>query len=329
MTGVPPALYLAVLLGTAGALGVLCTRLVRERHTAKRRKETRERFAVQQRFRPDALVGRMVSRYRIEEQLGIGGMGTVYRARDTAENRDVAIKVLLGGRLAGESQRRRFRREARVHERFRPPGAAALYEFDSQDGADFMVMEFVPGVSLAERLREGPVPEREALRIGCEVTEVLVEAHARGIVHRDIKPANVILTPGGRAKLLDFGVALLTTATTTTTSARLTETGVIVGSPAYVAPELIRGEKAGPAADLYGIGMLLFEMTTGRRPFPDDHPRELMHVILHQRPPSPRVLNARLTPQVEAIILRALEKRPETRYESARELLDELRSVAG
>ena len=300
-----------------------------QRRSLQRETDIREGLTVQQRFLPEALVGKTLSHYVIEAKLGGGGMGVVYRGRDQRLARDVAIKVLSGGVLADEALRRRFRREALALSRFSHPAAAALFDFDSQDGVDFIVMEYVPGVSLAERLRRGPLPEREAIGIAASITGALAAAHERGIIHRDIKPANVILTPPGEAKLLDFGVAQLSFASegSTVLGRTLTQTGEIVGTPAYLAPELIQGENAGVGTDIYGVGMLLFEMTTGHRPFPDDRAQELMYVIMNQPPPRPRLLNARLTTSVEDIILRALEKRPEERFESAHALLAALRSA--
>jgi len=299
-----------------------------ERYSRHREAEIREGFTVQQRFLPEALIGTQLSRYVIEERLGSGGMSSVYRARDTQQGQDVAIKVLLGGVLADETQRRRFRREARIQSRFRHPGAAAFYEFDSQDGIDFLVMEYIPGESLAARLEKGPLPEKEAVRIALEVTAVLVEAHAHGIIHRDIKPANIILSPNGETKVVDFGVAQLgDSETSTTLTERLTVTGELVGTPVYLAPEVVMGGKAVPGTDLYGVGILLFEMTTGRRPFSDDVPGEVMHMIAYQPPPRPRVLRARLSEQLEAIILRLLEKRPEDRFAGAGELVEALKSI--
>jgi serine/threonine-protein kinase len=151
----------------------------------------------------------------------------------------------------------------------------------SPNGLDFIVMEYVPGTSIGQRLRRGPIPEREAVTIAIQITEALAEAHARGIIHRDIKPSNVIVTPRGEAKLLDFGLVRMARAagSSETASRSLTETGQVVGTLPYMAPEVLRGEKADARTDIYGVGILLFEMTTGRRPFLDDQPHELMYTI--------------------------------------------------
>jgi len=299
-----------------------------ERRSRQRDADIRAGLTVQQRFLPEALVGKQLGHYRIDEKIGAGGMGVVYRATDLRLHRDVAVKVLPGGVLADATGRRRFRRQAVILSKLSHPGLAGVYDFDTQDGVDFIVMELVPGHSLAERLRKGRVPEQDAIRIAIDITAALEEAHAHGIVHRDIKPANVMVTPEGSAKLLDFGVArivFITDAVRTLTN--LTREGEMVGTLAYMSPELVNGRPAGPGADIYAIGTLLFEMTTGRRPFNDDVPEEMMWTIVNQNPPSPRVLNARLTPEIEEIILRALQKTPEDRFESATALLAALRRL--
>ncbi|HEY3215888.1 MAG TPA: serine/threonine-protein kinase [Candidatus Eisenbacteria bacterium] len=299
-----------------------------ERRSSRREEDIREGRSVQQRFLPEALVGQKLSHYDIVEKLGAGGMGVVYRGRDARLPRDVAVKVLTGGDLADEAMRRRFRREALAFSKLNHRHIATIFEFDSQDGTDFIVMEYVSGRPLSELLERGPLPERQALVLGIQIAEALAEAHGRGVLHRDLKPGNVMLTPEGDAKVLDFGVAKLLGQDSTTVSRSLTESGGVVGTLAYMAPEVLRSEPADARTDLYGLGMLLFEMTTGRRPFPDDVPHELMYMVLNQSPPEPRVLNAKISPRTQAIILKALEKAREDRYASAEEMLAELREMA-
>ncbi len=301
-----------------------------EWRTRKREDDIRKGITVQQQFLPEALVGQTLSHYYVEEMIDGGGQGIVYRGRDLRLRRAVAIKVLPGGALEDERTRRRFRREARALSKFSHPHIAGIYDFDTQNGADFIVMEYVPGTSVAKRLHRGPIPEQEAVRIAAQITEALVEAHAQGIIHRDIKPGNVVLTPAGEAKLLDFGLAHIAQVadSSSTLSQSLTESGHVVGTLPYMAPEVLRGEPADAGADIYGIGILLFEMTTGRRPFDDDQPHELMLMVLHQPPPDPRVLQSRISIAVQQTILRALEKEPSKRPTTALELLAELRSLA-
>ena len=297
-----------------------------EGRTKQREEEIRRGANVQQQFLPEALVGRTLSHYLVEEWVNAGGMGVVYRGKDQRLDRQVAVKVLLGGALADDRDRRRFRREARALSKFTHPHVAGIYDFDTQDGLDFIVMEFVPGMSISDRLRRGPIPEGEAITIAVQITEALAEAHARGIIHRDIKPNNVIVTPRGEAKLLDFGLARITqdASSSRTTSRSLTESGQAVGTLPYMAPEVLLQEEADARTDIYGVGILLYEMTTGRRPFEDELPHELMYTILNQPPPDPRVLNTRLSSEIHKIIVRAMEKSPGDRFQTSQEMTAEL-----
>lgn len=289
--------------------------LVLQRRTKVREAEIRQGLSVQQRFLPEALIGRQLSRYRVESLLGAGGMGVVYHALDVGTHREVALKVLPAADLADETTRRRFRREALILSRLTHANIARLIEYDSQDGVDFIAMEFVRGTSLQDRLMKGALPESEALGIANQMCHALAEAHARGIFHRDLKPANVMLTDEGVVKLLDFGVARLAYggATIATLTGNLTESGHMVGTLAYMAPEVLRGMPADERTDIYGVGMLLYEMLTRRRPYPDDKPHELMYTIMHQPPPRPSVLNGKIGPEIEQVILRCLEKNPVAR----------------
>ncbi len=315
-----PILYAAV---TSGRYLFLETR------TRQREVEIREGRSVEQQFLPEALIGRDLSRYHVVEKIGSGGMGVVYRGRDSRLGRDVAIKVLPARALADERARRRFRREAMALSTLSHPRIAGIYDFDSQDGIDFLVMELVSGSPLSERLRRGPLPEADVLRLTAQVAEALESAHGRGVVHRDLKPENLMLVDEGNVKILDFGVARFLNAESEsgTRAQSLTETGHIVGTLPYMAPEVICGVKTDPRSDLYSLGVVAFEMATGRRPFPNDEPHELMYTILNQAPPSPRILNGRISERLDAAILRLLDKRPEERFASATELLGTLNSI--
>jgi len=326
---VPPfaALLLAPSIYAAVASGRY---LFLESRSRARDEDIREGRSIQQDLLPEALVGQELSRYHIVEKLGSGGMGIVYRGFDSRLGRDVAIKVLPGRALADDRARRRFRREAMTLSKLTHAHIAAVYDFDTQDGTDFLVMEMVTGMPLAERIRRGPQPEADVVRVMREVTAALTAAHTRGIVHRDLKPENIMLTAAGGAKVLDFGVArMLSTDTDGGTSARsLTEVGAMVGTLPYMAPEVLRGEPADARSDLYSLGVVAFEMATGRKPFPNDEPHELLYVILNQPPPPLRIINRRVSRELEAVITRLLSKEPTERWASAAELLDVLGPLA-
>ena len=186
--------------------------------------------------------GRTLGHYRLLERIGAGGMGEVWRARDLRLERDVALKLLLPGTLADEAARKRFRREALALSQLAHPNIATAFDFDTEDGLDFLAMEYVGGPVVTERLKDGPLPETEVARLGVQLAEGLVAAHAQDIVHRDLKPANVRLTPDGRLKILDFGLAKLVRPTEgPSLTASLTESQALVGTFAYMAPEQVRG----------------------------------------------------------------------------------------
>jgi CHASE2 domain-containing sensor protein/predicted Ser/Thr protein kinase len=296
-----------------------------ERRDRQREEDLRDGRTLQMRLRPEALIGEKLSHYQIMEKLGMGGMGVVYLARDEHVGRSVALKVLPGRALEDEPSRRRFRREARALSKLNHPHIAAIFEYDSQDGTDFIVMEFVAGMPLSQRIKRGPLLESEILHIGVQVLDALRHAHGHGIIHRDLKPQNVILTASGDAKVLDFGLArFFRSADGSTASQSLTETGQVVGTLPYMPPESFQGVRSDERSDLYSVGVVLFEMATGRRPFSETEPHELIHSILNQPPASPRVLNGKISVLVEEVVLRALEKDPDLRFSSATEMLEAL-----
>ena len=274
--------------------------------------------------------GQMLSHYRLIEKIGAGGMGEVYRARDEHLDRDVAVKVLPAGMLADEAARRRFRREAKALSKLNHPNIQTVHDFDTQGGVDFLVTEYVPGVTLSDRLAAGSLPEKEVVGLGMQLTEGLVAAHEQSIVHRDLKPGNLRVTPDGRLKILDFGLAkLVRPVTATATTASLTETQAVAGTLPYMAPEQLRGEKADPRTDLYALGVVLYEMATGQRPFREELATTLADAILHRTPVTPRAVNDTVSPDLERIILKCLDKEPENRYQSAKELVVDLRRLGG
>ena len=267
------------------------------------------------------MLGQTLGHYRLLEKVGKGGMGVVYRARDTQLERDVALKVLPAGLLADQAARKRFRKEALALAKLNHPNIEAVYEFDTQDDVDFLVMEYIPGVTLDEKLAAGALPEKEVLRLGAELAQGLAAAHAEGVVHRDLKPGNLRVTPDGRLKILDFGLAtLLRPGADPDVTVSLTSGLGPLGTLPYMAPEQLRGERADARTDIYAAGAVLYEMATGQRPFPETHGTRLIDSILHQAPEPPSVVNRRIPPALEAVILKALDKEPERRYQSAAEL---------
>ncbi len=263
-----------------------------------------------------------LSHYRIIEKIGVGGMGVVRRAHDEQLERDVAIKVFPAGLLSDEKARQRFRKEALALARFNHPNIGAVYEFGSDAGVDFLVMELISGVTLDVKLSSGPLPEKEVLRLGAQLADGLAAAHSQGIIHRDLKPGNLRLTTDGRLKILDFGIAQLAEpADPAAVTLTLTRNDPdMSGTLPYMAPEQLRGQKADARSDIYACGAVLYEMVTGKRPFPGVSGPQLVGAILEQEPSRPTTANRSVSPALESIILKALDKDPERRYQSAREL---------
>jgi serine/threonine protein kinase/tetratricopeptide (TPR) repeat protein len=280
------------------------------------------------------MIGTTLSHYRILELLGTGGMGEVYRARDLHLDRDVAVKVLLRGSLGDPAARERFRREALVLSRLSHPGVATIFDFDTQGDVDFLVMEFVPGGTLDVRLRQGPLEPDEVIRVGSAVAEALEDAHRRGFLHRDLKPANIVLTSAGTPKILDFGLACLLASSNSMTG--LTQSGAIVGSLPYMAPEQLRGEPDDARSEVYALGATLYEMATGRRPFEKERPEALMFDVLHGAVRPIRALRPGIPADLDRLVESCLSKdpslRPPTAGDVGRELSrigERLRSGAG
>lgn len=276
------------------------------------------------------IVGQNLGRYRIIDQVGAGGMGVVFRAHDERLHRDVALKILSPGILGDEKARRRFRNEALTLSKFSHPNVAYIFDFDAYDGIDFLVMEFVDGVTLQHKLRDGAFPEEEVIRLGEEIANALGEIAKFGLVHRDLKPTNVMLTPSGEAKLFDFGLAKLLPANDVTRSQG--EAVDLAGTLPYMSPERLRGQPADSRTDIYSLGVVLYELATGKRPFDGAVPAQLVEDILHKSPPPPHQLNPSLTAGLEAIILHCLAKEPVRRYQSAAEVraaLEAIESGAG
>jgi len=265
--------------------------------------------------------GQKLGHFRVVEKLGEGGMGVVYRARDEHLDRDVALKILHTETLSNEAARKRFYKEARALSKLNHPNVQTCHDFDTEQGVDFLVTELVPGNSLDESLATGPLGEKEVVRLGVQLAEGLEAAHAQSIVHRDLKPANLRITPEGRLKILDFGLAKLERPVGDVTATQsMTQTQTIVGTLPYMSPEQLRSEPIDARTDIYATGAVLYEMATGQRPFRETQGTLLIDAILHKAPPSPSAVNPRVAPELQSIILKALDKDPEHRYQSTREL---------
>ena len=272
----------------------------------------------------------ILGHYRLLERLGEGGMGVVYRARDEHLQREVAIKVLPSHVVKDESARRRFRREALTLARLNHPNVETLHNFETDGDVDFLVTEYVAGTTLASKLARGPLRESELLEYAVQLASALEEAHKRGVIHRDLKPANILITSSGQLKVLDFGLAQLMAAdemieTTTDSKAE------VAGTLPYVAPEQLSDSQAiDSRTDLYSFGVVLYEMATGQRPHNEKSVASLLEAILHREPSAVRSLNPEISPELETIIRKAMDKDPALRYQSARELkVDLQRLVSG
>jgi len=262
------------------------------------------------------MIGTTLGRYRILDRLGEGGMGTVYRALDERLEREVAIKVLRDDLLRDDSARRRFRHEARALSRLNHPGIATLFDFDAQDGVDYLVLEFVPGETLAAALASGALPEGRARAIALGIVEALEAAHEQDIVHRDLKPGNVMITPRGRVKVLDFGLARRTVGADSTVS--LTGVpGALMGTLPYMAPEQVAGGTVDPRTDLYALGTVLYEMIAGQPLVSGDSLAVFVHRIVNESPRPLRDLKPGVSEEMARLVERCLEKNPGRRYAGA------------
>jgi len=275
------------------------------------------------------MVDQTLSHYRVLEQVGAGGMGIVYRAHDQSLDRDVAIKVLSRGLFADDASRRRFLKEAQSLARLNHPNIAIVHEYGVQDGLDFIVTEYIPGVTLDARLAHGRLPYDEILRLGKQLADGLEAAHEQGVVHCDLKPGNLRLTPKGQLKILDFGLARIAQRVSETAlTESVTERKMAMGTLPYMAPEQLRGKGVDPRCDIWATGAVLYEMATGKRAFPEKESIPLMESILHEQPKPPRELNKDIAPGLESVILKALDKDPEQRYQSVQDLRVDLLRLA-
>jgi len=263
--------------------------------------------------------GTLLNGYEIESTISQGGMAMVYRARRARDGQIVALKVLREQYAADAEFVERFQREARAVASLTHANMVQVYESGEAAGWHFIAMEFVEGQDLKRYIREhGPLRVAEAVRIAVAVCEVLDYAHRRGIIHRDVKPQNILLRRDGTVKVTDFGIARALSSVT------ITQTGTVLGSVQYLSPEQARGQPVGRAADIYALGVVLFEMLTGQLPFEGDSPIAIAMAHVHDVPPAPRRLNPEIPPALEAVILRGMAKQPQHRYASAADLATDL-----
>jgi TolB-like protein/Tfp pilus assembly protein PilF len=282
------------------------------------------------------LPGVRLGPYEVLAPLGAGGMGEVYRARDTRLNRDVAIKVLPASFSADPDRLRRFEQEARAASALNHPNILTIHDFGSEGAAPYVVSELLEGETLREKLAGGRLPVRKALDYAAQITRGLAAAHEKGIVHRDLKPENLLVTKDGRVKILDFGLAKLThpergagPLTEVPTQTRGTEPGVVMGTVGYMSPEQVRGQLADSRSDIFSFGAVLYEMLTGGRAFRGDTAVETMNAILKEDPPEPSRTIADLPPSLDRIVRHCLEKSPEERFQSARDVAFALDESSG
>ncbi len=287
---------------------------------------------------PEAAAGaaglpRRFGDYTLLKELGRGGMGVVYQARQESLGRVVALKMVLRGEFASSSDLARFRIEAQSAARLDHPGIVPVYEVGEHEGQPFFTMKLVEGTTLSQRLALGPLPPREAAELLAEVARAVDHAHQQGVLHRDLKPSNILIDQQGRAHVSDFGLAKRVTAVGEARGdaaghqgETLTRTGAIVGTPSYMAPEQATGGRGpiGPASDVFSLGTVLYQMLTGRPPFQAATPVDTVLLLLEQDPLPPRLLNARADRELEMIALRCLQKLPSLRYPTAGALADDL-----
>jgi len=280
-------------------------------------------------------IGQHLGPYEVLSAIGAGGMGEVYRARDTRLGRIVAIKILPDHVADRAGLRERFDREARTVANLNHPHICTLHDVGQQDGTDFLVMEYLEGETLAERLKKGPLPIAQVLQYAIEISDALDKAHRKGITHRDLKPGNIMLTKSG-AKLLDFGLAKLkedtapanVTLSKIPTEDAVTAQGTILGTLQYMAPEQLEAKVVDARTDIFAYGAVVYEMATGKKAFEGKTSASVMAKILEVDPPSMVSLQPMTPPALDRIVRKCLAKEPEKRWQAASDVCDELKWIA-
>src|SRR5437773_7085412 len=299
------------------------------------------------------MIGNSLNQYRIIATLGAGGMGEVFRARDTRLNRDVAVKVLPKDFVADADRLRRFEQEAITLATLNHPNSLTIHHAGVHEGAPYLVSELLEGKTLRELLggaATAALPVRKATEYALQIAHGLAAAHGKGVIHRDLKPENIFVTKDGRVKILDFGLAKLKqvgrgvptappdrslgTASPTTrieadTIINTTEPGMVLGTPAYMSPEQVRGEPADHRADIFAFGCVLYEMLSGTRAFRRDTPVESMNAVLNEDPPALGASNSTIPPALDRVVRRCLEKDRQNRFESAKDLAFAIENITG
>ena len=267
------------------------------------------------------MIGQTLDRYRIESKLGEGGMGVVYKARDTSLDRLVAIKVLPTDKVADPARKQRFVQEAKAASALNHPNIVTIHDIRSNNGVDFIVMEYIAGQTLGEVIGAKMMRAAQALKYAVQIADALAKAHGAGIIHRDLKPSNIMVTEEGRVKILDFGLAKLlepsdSPEAETRTARGLTEEGAVLGTAAYMSPEQAEGRKLDGRSDIFSFGSVLYEIVTGRHPFAGDTRLSVMSKILSEDPRPPSEIAASIPLELEKIILRCLRKDAARRYQT-------------
>src|SRR5436853_3988074 len=277
-----------------------------------------------------------IAQYTIVASIGAGGMGEVYRARDTKLGRDVAIKVLPAAFSADAERLRRFEQEAQAAGALNHPNILVIHHIGMHEGAPYIVSELLEGETLRERMAGAALPQRNAIDYALQIAHGLAAAHEKGIIHRDIKPDNVFITDDGRVKILDFGLVKLTSATDGTQSQTEvptrkvnTDPGTVMGTMGYMSPEQLKGQAADHRSDIFSFGAILYEMFSGKRAFRGDSMAETMSAILREDPPDLSETNKTISPALERVVRHCLEKNPAERFHSARDLAFAIESLSG